>query len=56
MFALLLALSVIASANVIGIDIGTEYFKVSIIKPGVKLAIVENSHTKRKTPTAISFY
>ena len=56
MLALLLALSAIASANVIGIDIGTEYFKVSIIKPGVKLAIVENSHTKRKTPTAIAFY
>ena len=53
---LVLILVTIIKANVIGIDLGTEFFKISIIKPGVKLAIVENPHSKRKTPTAVSFH
>ena len=57
MLALLgLLLMTAVKANVIGIDLGTEFFKMTIIKPGVKLAIVENPHSKRKTPTAISFH
>mgnify|MGYP002176860828 CR=1 FL=1 len=56
MMLILLALLTSATANVIGIDLGSEYFKISIIKPGMKLTIVENGHTKRKTPSTISFY
>jgi len=40
---------------VIGIDLGNEFFKVSMIAPGKSFVIVENGTSKRKTNTAISF-
>ncbi len=43
------------SSTVIGIDLGNEYFKISLISPGKSFQIVENSITKRKTETSISF-
>ncbi|KAF4684104.1 Hypoxia up-regulated protein 1, partial [Perkinsus olseni] len=43
-----------AGANILGIDIGNQYFKVAVVKRG-KFEIVHNLHSKRKTPTAISF-
>jgi len=42
-------------STVIGIDLGSEYFKISLISPGKSFQIVENSITKRKTESAISF-
>ena len=44
-----------AYGNVIGIDFGSEFYKISLIGPGKKLVIVENDHTKRKTPTTVFF-
>ena len=48
------------SGAVIGIDLGSELFKViniqvSLIRPGKRLIIVENEQSKRSTPFAISF-
>ncbi|KAF4671072.1 Hypoxia up-regulated protein 1 [Perkinsus chesapeaki] len=50
----LLQCTVLAGANILGIDIGNQYFKVAVVKRG-KFEIVHNLHSKRKTPTAISF-
>ena len=46
----------VVRANVIGIDFGSDSFKVSIIAPGNPLDIVTNFQSKRKTPLSISFY
>ena len=43
-------------ANVIGIDFGSDTMKVAIVQPGAPMEIVTNLQSKRKTPTAISFY
>ncbi|CAG9311977.1 HYOU1_3 [Blepharisma stoltei] len=48
-------LTFLATASVIGIDFGTDNFKISLIRPGKKLVIVENEHSKRATPSAIAF-
>ena len=42
------------SSSVIGIDYGTEWMKVSIVKLGVPLDIVLNTESKRKTPSVVS--
>ena len=44
-----------AQAAVIGIDLGSEFFKISLIQPGKKLEIVENVQSSRTTPTLIAF-
>jgi molecular chaperone DnaK (HSP70) len=38
-------------ANVIGFDLGSTFFKITLVKPGQPFAIVENTATKRKTET-----
>ncbi|KAJ1535719.1 Chitin synthase, class 2, partial [Nowakowskiella sp. JEL0078] len=43
-----------ASASVIGIDYGTDWFKVSIVKSGVPLDIVLNSESKRKSNSIVT--
>merc|ERR1711871_644258 len=40
----------------IGIDFGSDTMKVAIVQPGAPMEIVTNLQSKRKTPTAISFY
>jgi hypoxia up-regulated 1 len=53
---LTLALQFLYSLNhLIGIDLGTEYFKVTLLKPGRPFTMVENLQSKTKTPTAIAF-
>ena len=55
--AIVLAIFVHSSvANVIGIDFGSDTMKVAIVQPGAPMEIVTNLQSKRKTPTAISFY
>ncbi|KAI9337255.1 Hsp70 protein-domain-containing protein [Obelidium mucronatum] len=44
----------IAQASVIGIDFGSDWFKVSIVKPGVPLDIVLNRESKRKTDSLVT--
>ena len=48
----LISISVL-QASVIGIDFGTEFFKISLIRPGKSFVIIENTTSKRKTPTAV---
>lgn len=52
-FAFLVILAYTAHSAVIGIDFGTEYFKISLISPGKSFVIVENLTSKRKTPTTV---
>ena len=39
----------------IGVDLGTEFFKATILKPGKPFTMMENIQSKTKTPTAIAF-
>ncbi|KAJ3142510.1 Hypoxia up-regulated protein 1 [Physocladia obscura] len=56
--ALLLAIGVnlarFGSASVIGIDLGADWLKVSIVKAGVPLDIVLNRESKRKTDAIVT--
>jgi len=45
----------LAEAVLLGIDMGNEYTKVGLVRPGKAFEIVHNVHSKRKSPTAISF-
>merc|ERR1712127_332134 len=38
---------------IMGLDLGEEYFKVAIVKPGVPMEIALNKESKRKTPVAV---
>jgi len=38
-----------ASANVIGFDFGSTFFKITLVQPGNPFQIVENTTTMRKT-------
>ena len=44
-----------ASSAVIGIDLGTEYIKASLVKPGVPLDIILTRDSKRKEVSAVAF-
>ncbi|TPX35714.1 hypothetical protein SmJEL517_g01888 [Synchytrium microbalum] len=46
--------SIQINASVVGIDYGLEWFKVSIVKPGVPLEIVLNKESKRKTQSIVT--
>lgn len=50
----LYCLPAVNGAGVMGIDFGTEWFKVAVIKPGVPLETVLNKDSKRKTDTVIA--
>jgi hypoxia up-regulated 1 len=39
---------------VIGFDFGSQFFKITLVKPGQPFAIVENTATKRKTETMLT--
>eukprot|EP00913_Durusdinium_trenchii_P004494 g4173.t1 len=38
------------------VDLGHEFFKVALMRQGVPMEIVLNSHSKRKTTTAVSYF
>lgn len=46
--------SAVGSA-VIGIDVGTEYLKAALVKPGIPLEIVPTKDSKRKESAAVAF-
>lgn len=50
---LLLALICLVGSQVIGIDLGTEFWKASLISPGKNLVIVENSRSSRKSHNGV---
>ncbi len=52
--ALLICLAPAAEAAVIAIDYGAQWFKVSLVKPGVPLEIVLNRESKRKTRSIVA--
>jgi len=49
-----LTLNMANSVAVISIDLGTEFMKIGIVKPGVPMEIVLNKESRRKTPLAVS--
>ena len=55
--SLLLLFSATASAAsaVLGVDLGTEYIKAALVKPGVPLEIVLSKDSKRKELSAVAF-
>lgn len=55
MVGLLCAASV-AHGLVVGIDVGEEYLKVALVKPGRPFEIVHNSNSRRKTQNVAAFY
>ena len=42
-------------SNILGIDLGTEFIKISILKPNNPFKMVENIQSKTKTPFALAF-
>lgn len=56
---LLLATCIVheSSGALFAVDLGSEFIKVSLIKPGrVPISIVHNELSKRKTPAAVAFH
>ena len=43
------------NASILGIDFGTQYMKIAIVRPGSPFEIVTDLSSKRKTPSAIIF-
>eukprot|EP00438_Fugacium_kawagutii_P030015 Skav230451 [mRNA] locus=scaffold2124:55467:58256:+ [translate_table: standard] len=54
--ALLASAILSAQAQIMSVDLGHEFFKVALMRQGMPLEIVLNSHSKRKTTTAVSFF
>jgi hypoxia up-regulated 1 len=52
---LLVVPQVLAVAAVVGIDLGTEYIKASLVKPGIPLEIVLTKDSRRKELSALTF-
>ena len=50
----LFAAKVAESVAVMSIDLGAEFLKIAIVKPGVPMEIVLNKESRRKTPLAVS--
>ncbi|POS80190.1 hypoxia up-regulated protein 1 precursor [Diaporthe helianthi] len=46
---------VYAASAVIGVDLGTEYIKASLVKPGMPLDIVLTKDSRRKETSAVAF-
>lgn len=42
------------SANLIGLDFGSSFMKATLVRPGKKFAIVENTASKRKTEAMVT--
>ncbi|XP_074528927.1 hypoxia up-regulated protein 1 [Halichoeres trimaculatus] len=55
LFCLALAMlpSHTVSVAVMSVDLGSEWMKMAIVKPGVPMEIVLNKESRRKTPTAV---
>lgn len=46
---------VLAAAAVLGVDLGTEYIKATLVKPGIPLEIVLTKDSRRKETSAVAF-
>merc|ERR1719253_208935 len=56
LLALLLQGPPTSFAVLVGVDLGSQYFKAAIVSPGKPFDVVHNQHSKRKTPTMVSFH
>lgn len=54
--ALFLGGAACCNSFLLGIDLGSQYFKAALVAPGKAFEVVHNQHSKRKTPTAVSFH
>ncbi|KAI1293315.1 Hsp70 protein-domain-containing protein [Xylaria venustula] len=52
---LLFSTNVLAVSAVLGVDLGTEYIKASLVKPGIPLDIVLTKDSRRKETAAVAF-
>jgi hypoxia up-regulated 1 len=52
---LLLSSTASAASAVLGVDLGTEYIKAALVKPGIPLEIVLSKDSKRKETAAVAF-
>ncbi|KAF4986624.1 hypothetical protein FGRMN_10760 [Fusarium graminum] len=52
---LLFATNVFAVSAVLGVDLGTEYIKATLVKPGIPLEIVLTKDSRRKETSAVVF-
>ncbi|KAK1249875.1 hypothetical protein MKX08_009878 [Trichoderma sp. CBMAI-0020] len=50
-----LSAHVLAAAAVLGVDLGTEYIKATLVKPGIPLEIVLTKDSRRKETSAVAF-
>lgn len=50
-----LSATVLAGPAALGVDLGTEYIKASLVKPGIPLEIVLTKDSRRKETTAVAF-
>uniref|UniRef100_A0A4W5RQH7 Hypoxia up-regulated protein 1 n=1 Tax=Hucho hucho TaxID=62062 RepID=A0A4W5RQH7_9TELE len=48
-----LVLALLPSQTVMSVDLGSEWMKVAIVKPGVPMEIALNKESRRKTPIAV---
>jgi len=54
--ALVFLLSILnIKSNLLGIDFGTEFIKITVLKPNSPFKMVENIQSKTKTPAALAF-
>ena len=51
----LLSANVLAVSAVLGVDLGTEYIKAALVKPGIPLEIVLTKDSRRKETSAVAF-
>ena len=57
LLTLTISFSDFGKAQLMGIDLGSELWKACTLKHGKNIfSIVENSKTKRKTPTTLGFF
>jgi len=42
------------TANLIGLDFGSNFMKATLVQPGKPFSIVENTASQRKTPTMLT--
>ncbi|UKZ77314.1 hypothetical protein TrVFT333_005034 [Trichoderma virens FT-333] len=47
--------NVLAASAVLGVDLGTEYIKAALVKPGIPLEIVLTKDSRRKETSAVAF-
>ncbi|TGJ86767.1 hypothetical protein E0Z10_g1984 [Xylaria hypoxylon] len=52
---LLFSTNVLAISAVLGVDLGTEYIKASLVKPGIPLDIVLTKDSRRKEAATVAF-